>query len=109
MSQKVYETERLQYIAALLTDMQLHGVDIERLGNIALELLVSRRKIEDVLEGNYPEDQKNYAKKMLLRIKDLEKSIVSLYAIGRLRGEKWTEHPLFDYIMRGYDYERRRR
>jgi len=98
MLKEEYDAERLQYLARLVAEMHVHGVDIGKLGNIALELLVTRSKIEEIVEGKFPRAQRERAKKTLLELKDLEKSLVSLYAMG-----------VFGYVLRGYPHEHGRR
>lgn len=94
--------EKLRHISNKLAYMYTRGVDDRELGFTALEIVVARNAVEEILEGNRPRAEKKFATEISKRIRELEKSLISLYAIGRLKGEKWVDVPFINYIMRGY-------
>lgn len=107
MLREELDEKRLQYLSNQIASMHFQGVDHRSLADIALEVLVTRAELENIVkERKYPKQRRERAKKNIESLKELEKSLVSLYFLGKLKGEKWTERSVFDSIVRRYRYER---
>jgi len=91
--------ERIQHLSSRLTTVQMKP-DIEELGKLALEIIVSRNSAREVLEGNYPKSLKKEAKNSLKELESLEKRIAYIYGMGLVSGAKWAEHPFIKKTMR---------
>jgi len=89
----MHSKERLNLLSSRLLSIQSKP-DIEELGKLALEIIVSRNSAREVIEGNYSQTLKKEAKKSLEELESLEKRIAYLYGMGRLSGAKWAEHPV---------------
>jgi len=99
--------ERLLYLSRQVTHMHVSGVDRRELAEIALETLVTRLELEQMIQQEQlPGTQKQSIERNLKRLAELEKGIVSLYFIGRLRGERWADGSIFNSIMKRYTFER---
>lgn len=59
-------------------------VTLEVLGSLALELLVAERMLRKVLEENYPEEDKQRAYELLLKVEELKDVIVRMYMMVRV-------------------------
>lgn len=76
---EVYESEKIRYLTNQISDMYRGRISLSDLGSIALQTIMARREAEEILEGDYPDERKELAKKELKRLKELEKGLVYLY------------------------------
>jgi hypothetical protein len=94
---------RLHQLASQLAMMHTRGVtDHRNLAEIALEIIVTRNSLETRLESTKNKEEKERAQRAILRLRDLEKSIVTLYILGRMKGERWTSSPFMTHVIKGY-------
>jgi len=92
---------RVWYLADQILDMSVRGFDINRLGSVALEILVTRNQMEELLTGDYLEEEKREVRKMLAYVKDLEKGVIRLYVL-MLLGKEAIEREWRDRVLRKY-------
>lgn len=109
MNMETVSEERLGYLLRQTTHMRLAGVNRRELAEIALEALVTRIELERISKEKLSKEQKEVMKRNLERLSEIEKSIVSLYFMARLKGEKWTNSAIFGSFMKRYPYEGRSR
>jgi len=95
----MHSKERIQHLSSRLSAVQVRP-DIEELGKLAIELIVSRNSAREILEGNYPKALKKEAKSSLRELESLEKRIAYIYGMGLVTGAKWAEHPFVKKTMR---------
>lgn len=96
--------QRLNYLSNRLINMYMTGTNVGELGDIAIEIMMTRVNLEEILDGDYPKDEKKNAKKMLLKLKEVERRAVSLFLMSRIAGAKTSEtlSPFFSYIRQSY-------
>jgi DNA-directed RNA polymerase specialized sigma subunit len=87
--------------------MSVSGIDSRELGQIALEVLIARRTIEDVIENKPQIEQKEIITEALRVVKELERSVVQLYfLLGTARAIP-SQNKLYEqYITQSYLNER---
>lgn len=102
---EIVSEDRLLHLSRQVARMRLKGVNRRVLAEIALETLVTRIEMENIVKQKISKEQKKIVRKNLGRLEDLEKSIVSLYFLGKLRGERWIEGSIFSSIARRYPFE----
>lgn len=108
MKMELINEERLLYLSRQVTHMRLKGVNRRELADIALETLVTKIEMESIAREDLPREQKDKILTSLQRLAELEKGIVGLYFLGKLRGERWTEGSVFDSLVRRYSFEKER-
>lgn len=103
MLKEEYNKEKLQHLASQIARLSMGVVQANQLGYIALEILIMRNKVEDVLEKKVSKQERAEAKKALEQLRRLEKSIIQLYLISRFR--KQSSNDLFlDYISQRHSF-----
>ena len=102
MLKEEYDEGRLQYLASQIASLAVDSFTPDQLGNIALEILVFRNKVENVLEKGSKEEKKR-AKKALEQLKRLEASVIQLYILSRLRRQR-SENLFLDYLTKDYSF-----
>jgi len=102
MLKEEYDEGRLRYLASQIANLATGDFTPDQLGNIALEILVVRNKVENVLEKGSKEEKKR-AKKVLEQLKQLETSVIQLYILGKLRKQR-SENLFLDYLTRNYSF-----
>ena len=102
---EVVSDERLHYLSRQIAQMHMKGVNRKQLAEIALETLVTKLELERIAQEKSSTKEEKKIKTELRRLADLEKSIVSLYFLGKLRGEDWTTGSFFGSLIRHYPYE----
>jgi len=95
----MHSEERLQLLSSKISSLQLRP-DVDELGKLALEVLLSRNSAREVLEGDYSKEEKKSAKEALKELEKLERRIAYLYGVGKIYGTKWTKHPELRKVMR---------
>jgi hypothetical protein len=98
--------ERIQYLTGRVAMMQLSGYDDKQLGDVALELLITRNEAEGILEGTYSKSEKDNAKLLLSRLRDLEKTLISVYLMRKLGKEKPRKNILVENLAQKYNIYR---
>jgi len=105
---EVLSEDRLHYLSRQVAQMHLKGVNRRQLAEIALETLVAKSELERIAKEERSEKERQKVRANLRRLTELEKSIVSLYFMGKLRGERWASGSIFSSLVRRYPYETER-
>jgi DNA-directed RNA polymerase specialized sigma subunit len=95
----VLNPERLRYIATELAEASREEISLDKLGELALHIIVAREEAQRILDGDYPEEQRRRAKEELKHLKELEKNVVHLYMLSIFRPKEWTERIKAKYPM----------
>lgn len=106
MLKEEYSKERIQYLASQIASLSLGKFQRGQLGNIALEILIMRSRVESVLEQKGSQAEQRRARKALEQVKQLEKSVVQLYLLARLQREG-SEDLFLDYLTRRHSFMER--
>lgn len=105
---EIVKEDRLLYLSRQVTRMRLKGVNRRELAEIALEMLVTRIELKHIAKEKLSNKEKRMIQTNLKRLEELEKSIVSLYFMGKLKGERWVDGSIFGSLARRYSYETER-
>lgn len=100
--------QQLEYLSNQINSMYVVGVDSRKLGKLAIQVLMMRVNLENVLEEKkYSKEDKKKAKKMQAKVKEIERRVVSLFLMSRIARAKTpdTLGSFFDYIRGSYEYE----
>lgn len=73
--------ERIRFLLEKVELMPIGGINLNALGRIALEAIVARREVKKILEGEFPEEEKEEARKSLELIEALEESLRRLFSL----------------------------
>lgn len=103
---QVIGNERIKYLTGRVAMMQLSGYDDKQLGDVALELLITRNEAERIIEGIYSENEKKSAKALLNGLRDLEKALVSVYLMRKLGKEKPRKNMFVENLAQKYNIYR---
>ena len=79
---KEHELDELRRKIAILYNKEIDPVD---LGNIALEIIVKRNQLRDDMERNPTLDKKTEYQHNVSSLNELERVLVSLYSISRIK------------------------
>lgn len=96
-----YDATRLEYLANKVAELTFDPRTRDNLGELALEVLIEREKLEEILESDTTKENKKKAIDGLKRLRSLEKSIVKLYLLSIFSGKK-SQSPFMNYIMSKY-------
>lgn len=88
--------ERIELLRVRVTEMYRAGINFPELGTIALELLTIRNE----LETKSAEMPKENLKKFTHALRELEKTVISLYMLNLLSEKR--QHRIEDYLFRDY-------
>jgi len=102
----IYCEDRLNYLAGQIAGMFSGHVKPEKLGNIALEVMVARENVEEIIKGKYSAKEKRVAKKNLEHLKDIEKNIVRLYFLEKFGSTNVKKSPFLNYMIEKYSSSR---
>lgn len=107
MSELTNIGQRLEYLANRLTSMYVSRIDGRQLGNIAIEIMMTRVNIEHVLDGSISRTEKRKAKKLLQKIKEIEKRTVSLFLLTEVAKARTSDTltPFYDYVKGSFKQE----
>ena len=92
---------RLENLSTEVTEILLDTKKRSNLGRIALEILIERERIENVLEEDGDAELKQQAKTDLKRLRELEKSVVHFYFISMMSGKSPQNH-FIHHVMGKY-------
>lgn len=94
-----FGADKVRQLSSKLVEISL-APNVEKLAEVALELIVSRRNALDIVEEDYPKELKVEAKKSLSELEQLEKRIVHIYGLGLLSEADWARHPVVEAMLR---------
>jgi hypothetical protein len=83
--------DRLEYLRSRIAEAYQSGAISSDLGDLALEILILRSELE---ESRTPE-----SKKMLDELRELEKSLISIYLLTRLGRERRVFSRTYSYSV----------
>jgi hypothetical protein len=98
---ELVQSSILDHLRGRIAAAYQKGRDPKELGDIALELLVRKTEIERKLDESPTFASKKEIEGTLEGLRELEKTIVSLYMLNRLRKDKPADSFL-DFISRNY-------
>src|SRR4030067_2849628 len=90
------EFKRIEYLRSRVAELYSSGSSSCELGNVALELLAARNDLETKSSKLPKEDLKKY----MNSLRELEKTVISLYILNVLSTKK--RHGIEDYLFREY-------
>lgn len=96
MEIEIPEIEKIEFLRSRVAEMYRVGVNFTELGNIALELLTVRNTLENKIDTIPKENMKKYSQ----TLKELEKTVISLYMLSIIDGKK--KQGIEDYLFKEY-------
>jgi len=96
----IHDNSRLEKLSNEVSELLIFPSKKADLGQLALEILIEREKLEDMVEKG-PKHEKKKAKEQLKKLKEIQKSIVKLYIVSMLKG-KGQKNNYMNYIMSKY-------
>lgn len=93
------DEERLHYLANRVTELTTHRTNFRELGDIALEVMMARLKIEELLDTKPKKDQRAHLNRTLRELKEVEKSIVRMYVLQSLE-QQHAVNPFLSYVRK---------
>jgi len=97
---QVVSEDRLYYLLRQVAQMRLTGINKRELADIALETLVMRLELQRLTKEKMSKKQKKMLKANLKHLEELEKNIVFLYFMEKLKGERWADSSVFNTFLR---------
>jgi len=94
---------RIDYLLTRVAEMASNPLKRTNLGQLALELLIEREKLEQIIESDSPEAEKQLAGEALRKLREVEKSIVRMHLFLMLSG-KSSKDNFMNYIMSKYSH-----
>lgn len=99
MQKSVFRDERLRYLANRVTELTTHRANLRELGDIALEVMMSRLKVEESLGHKPHKDERTRLNRTLRQLKDVERNIVRIYVLQSL-GQRHRINPFVSYMYK---------
>jgi len=81
LSEEKFSLGKVDHLRSRVTALYSGGVDLKELGDLALEILIARNEVETRLEKDANDSE---AKNIITQLRELEKVVISLYALARL-------------------------
>ena len=96
-----YDDSRIDYLTNQLAEITLDSSKQINLGRLALEILLIREGLEEILESDVSEEKLEKAKGDLKKLRELEKSVVKIYILSMVSG-KQNKSNFMNYLMSKY-------
>ena len=97
MQKTTFDNERVRYLTNRVAEMATRSANLRELGDVALEVMMTRLRVEESLAHKPKKEERVHLKRALRQLKDVERDIVRAYVLQSL-GRRAPINPFLSYM-----------